>query len=664
MANADKDILITPGKDQAIEPTIVFTGDANAPITLTVKDDNTLSFEAPVGQLMSINDTLNSGSIFSVNDIAGLPQLAVDHSGRIDLVRYGGYVRIGNTLNENASDVKLAVVGEMAVTAERGSTTPASIHFSENEDLSFTSTWPASIIWDGPNYNDNNNYWGVQTAGSDRLSVTYGGGVGVHNINPQTKLQIIGGHGDSSFRLTYDRNVNTGSHGGTGYNTMHFWVSEPGRTWDGGGIGLNVTNFYTQIYPTTTSDSSLSYFPRINDQLGQAYIRFFPGSTVAGYSGDGHIDFTTTNTDATTYASQIQIKRGCLQISATQNDSYKLHVGGNINFTGLLYQNGVEFSSIPPQSDSTRGAYIRSDGTDAYWDTNANSLYSGATVVRGYSMAGYKSSVAFKNVNRTDHASDTSYDLGDRITTSDAYTAGASDGTYAFVFHSGDNWNVNGNEINRFNMVTDSNSDISTTMTTSMNRTSAMRSKFLYAYTFGNGEPNKFNLLTQTSSGTGWAATDGGGNLRTGNPACGSGELRGWHKAGSAGSYVEFATETRNSWSSPPGTNGFSKTISTYTGFMYWNDGSGYRTPTAMSKRKDYDGSQITTIAKFADSGEETFHTGELKGYMVGMYNGAQNNTGAIMNYQTNTYYTQSSVNSQGTTGRASGAGVEYGRGI
>lgn len=650
MANSDKDILITPHKGTANIPEISFVGQDNTPIKLRVLDDNTLSFEGNSGQLFSIDDNLTSGIIFAASDVSGVPSIQVDANGRIDIARYGGSLNIGE--NDNTTDRILCVTGEIALTTT--DSTPAGLCFWESGTN--TGTAPAQIYWDGPGYNDNENYLSLRTNSTDRLTATYGGGIGINTNNPAKRLHLFGSHGDTSMRLTLPSGSNGG---GTGEINMQLWVSEPGRTWDGGGIGLNVTNYYTTSFPSSQNDASNSYFPRLNTGVGQAYIRFLPNG--------GRIEFSTMDNDGTTYREQIHMRKGGLGVGTTSGvgDTYRLVVSGDINFTGDLYQNGTVFETLPSQSNpDTKGAILRSDGENAYWDNQSLDRYSGGYVLRGYTLAGYKNSTSWKNVNRTDHASDTTYDLGDQISTSDAYTAGSSNGTYAYVFHSGNNWNVNGNAINRFNMLTDTNANISTTMANSMNRTSVMRSKFLYAYTFGNGEPNKFNHQTETATLTGWANGDGGGSLHGGNPACGYGELRGWHNVSNRGSWVDFATESRNSWTST-GTDGSNKTISSYTGFMYWNTGGGYRTTSNMSKRYDYSGGQVTTIGKFngATSGEESYHTGELKGYMVGMYDGGQNNTGAIMDYQTNSYYTKSSLNSKGPAGRASGAGVEYGRG-
>jgi hypothetical protein len=55
-------------------------------------NNGTLSWEGSAGQLFSITNNLTSGSIFSVNDISGLPSIDVDADGTIKLAPYGGTV--------------------------------------------------------------------------------------------------------------------------------------------------------------------------------------------------------------------------------------------------------------------------------------------------------------------------------------------------------------------------------------------------------------------------------------------------------------------------------------------------------------------------------------------------------------------------------------------
>ena len=91
MANIDKDILITPNKGQTSLPEIRFTGQGNTPISLRVLNDNTISFEGSQGQLFSINNNLTIGTIFSVNDVSGIPSFEVESTGEVRLNQYNGF---------------------------------------------------------------------------------------------------------------------------------------------------------------------------------------------------------------------------------------------------------------------------------------------------------------------------------------------------------------------------------------------------------------------------------------------------------------------------------------------------------------------------------------------------------------------------------------------
>jgi hypothetical protein len=120
MANSDKNILITPFVGGITQPNIIFTGQGNDPITLKVLDGVTgtgitqggaISFEGSAGQLFSIVNRLGTGSIFSVNDISGIPSIDVDANGTIELAPFTGYVGIGATLPSE----KLDVIGNLKV---------------------------------------------------------------------------------------------------------------------------------------------------------------------------------------------------------------------------------------------------------------------------------------------------------------------------------------------------------------------------------------------------------------------------------------------------------------------------------------------------------------------------------------------------------------------
>lgn len=62
----------------------------------TTSGVQTLSIQGSAGELFSITDVLDSGTIFSVNDISGLSLIEADASGVVTLVRYGTNVAVGD----------------------------------------------------------------------------------------------------------------------------------------------------------------------------------------------------------------------------------------------------------------------------------------------------------------------------------------------------------------------------------------------------------------------------------------------------------------------------------------------------------------------------------------------------------------------------------------
>lgn len=95
MANSDKNILITPNRNQASEPEISFAGFDNQPIRLRVLNDNTLSFQGSSGQVFSVSNDLTDGIIFSASDVSGVPGISLDADGIINLAPFSGKVSVG-----------------------------------------------------------------------------------------------------------------------------------------------------------------------------------------------------------------------------------------------------------------------------------------------------------------------------------------------------------------------------------------------------------------------------------------------------------------------------------------------------------------------------------------------------------------------------------------
>jgi hypothetical protein len=113
MALSDKNIIITPNIGSASDPKIQFSGaDASTgaqTITLNVypTSGGMLSFEGSSGQLFSIANSL-TGTIYSVNDISGIPSIEVLDSGLVKLAQYNGTVVIGGSTTDGTAKLQVS----------------------------------------------------------------------------------------------------------------------------------------------------------------------------------------------------------------------------------------------------------------------------------------------------------------------------------------------------------------------------------------------------------------------------------------------------------------------------------------------------------------------------------------------------------------------------
>jgi len=651
MANSDKDILITPNKGQTALPEIKFVGSGNDPIYLRVLDDNTISFEGSQGQLWSINNNLTSGTIFQVADISGIPAIAVDANGRIDIAGNSGYVNIG--YNANNTDKNLAVTGKMHITSAQGSSEPAEIHFGEGGTL--TGEGSMYIGYDGPNYSDNNNYWYVRNSGNtDILTATYGGAVGIRNNNPRTLLHLNGTHTTTQFRMTLP-SANNG--GGTGDIHMQMWVSEGGRTWDGGGIGMNVSNYSTVSYPTSASSSDNSYFPRLNSSIGQAYIRFLPNG--------GRIEFSTRENNGTSYREQIHMRYGCLGVNVVPSGSYKIQVSGDINVTGKYYVNGQEASGLPAQNNLTRGSYLVSDGSNgAFWQypgqtaqsTGVDSWRYRSLITHGYISGGYKGSQPWRSMNKTWHNNDTTMYTGEQVDRAAAYCDGTWSDFNGYIHGTVNSYAGNSSHTSSYNLHTG----------ICRNQGDGRFSQYSYGYegdnprtvmgynvTGGwqmNAGRNDCGCATAQKEQAGYIT--GGGSSTTNKLHFATEIMYNTNNSGDSGDFVagcgmesrsyfswrnssqKYIQHSNDSWSNQgfAGNNrGWCKALPTKWGHFYIGTSNNVTTP--IRKVRGSDGAALSNYNRSRAAGEENMEMGQDWGYKLGDFDGQQNNHTEKWNY-------------------------------
>lgn len=228
MANTDKNILITPNTGSASgDPTIQFTGGnttvANS-INAAISADGVLSFSGTAGQLFSITNSL-SGTIFSVNDISGIPSIEVLDTGLVKLAQYNGNVSIGNAAvptgyvldvngNINAS-------GSIATTSD--STQVATTSFVRNQGGFQTF---------GNVHTTGTNLTGVIPVWAEKVKVTVVGGGGAGGGTPATTGVVGAGGGSGAVSIKYFTGV-----GGQVYN-YNVGVGGTGASGAVGGPGM------------------------------------------------------------------------------------------------------------------------------------------------------------------------------------------------------------------------------------------------------------------------------------------------------------------------------------------------------------------------------------------------------------------------------------------
>jgi len=82
------------------EPQLLFRGSGASAtdIELNIQSNSDLSFQGTQGELFSITNELQSGTIFAVKDISGLDQISVNASGEVKLNQFYGYASVSGAL--------------------------------------------------------------------------------------------------------------------------------------------------------------------------------------------------------------------------------------------------------------------------------------------------------------------------------------------------------------------------------------------------------------------------------------------------------------------------------------------------------------------------------------------------------------------------------------
>lgn len=195
MAHTDKNIVITPHSGNTTnDPRITFSG-ANASVsaqTVTLfaypTTGGTISIEGEPGQLFSVTNNLK-GTIFSVNDISGIPSIEVLDDGIVKLAQYSGNVLIGTSVSKNEALHVNGVISANARNPVRFYDTDSSHYVALRANTTVTS----NITWTLPNA-DGTSGQVLSTDGAANLSWTTasggGSGASLAEVRKSVSLRI------------------------------------------------------------------------------------------------------------------------------------------------------------------------------------------------------------------------------------------------------------------------------------------------------------------------------------------------------------------------------------------------------------------------------------------------------------------------------------------
>lgn len=282
-------------------------------------------------------------------------------------------------------------------------------------------------------------------------------------------------------------------------------------------------------------------------------------------------------------------------------------------------------------------------------------------ITTGYVICGYNSGSPWTNVNQVTHSTDTTIDMGNVMVNSTGYPGGLSDDTFAYAVKLNGGVGGSGTGVGQYNMRTNTCVSFTATPITVGNTGTFMHKEQTYAWAtpFGGTTSTllKFNFATKTwsTATASYGRTDGAG---TGGSTI-YGEFTGWNWGdGNSSSYsmkLVFATETQSSGAFF-GNYGQQKGISSKVNFGYAGNEGDYAGGNNFRKWNFTTESIVSYPGKpIGNSGEENFDMGQDHQYMLGMYNGTQNNRSWRFNYSTDSGFEGSStMQSKGVSGRSS----------
>ncbi len=373
-------------------------GNESNTINVEMLDSDILSFYGNSGQLFSISDDM-TGTIFSVNDISGIPSIEVNADGTISLAETFGNVGIGNSSPSYKLDVAGTSyfgddvkIGEYDLWIGEG-VTDSTIYFGTSTNYFKRGDWHCTRTNMGI-YNDwasgyitfNTDTYGEIMRITDDKNVIIGNTTASGQMN--TALSVYGGsglgiaNGVASFRRDdAPSNSNT-----IGYIASFQRINSDTAAWYMGSdtsnrailagnnsdirIGRDSSGTFTEYMRvqnstgnvgigTTSPNAKLEVDAAIDDFA--LYLHSEDNNVYMQMSDDDTTSYITTRNGTMSFGAgqvdlsdnlNIVLSSGNVGIGTTDPSGYKLYVNGNTNINGDLTVNGT-ISLVAPNAPTS-----------------------------------------------------------------------------------------------------------------------------------------------------------------------------------------------------------------------------------------------------------------------------------------------------------------------